>query len=358
MDEHRDIYKKSEDESDSSSKLLPAYELTPDQVRTRTRQQVVVFTTIMIGILAGVALYFYLQEENQKNSKLEEALSMPLPTMRRPARPEPPAESLTAQDLDLASLRPPPDLSPQKMADAMTQLREANAHLMARRFDEAEAGARRALEIWPQMNAALRMLGLIHGQRGQVDQAIAVLEKAVKADPFNAQTHNNLGTAYMQKRQFAKAEESLLTALKIEPGFNLAHMNLGLLYLVMSRYDQAIDNFEEAARTMPDDLNLLNNLGVCFLRAGRPEDAREQFQKLVGVAPDFAAGYFNLAISYAMEKNTGAAMEWVRKGTEHCDPTTARSYLSDSDFDTLRAQPEFQQFVQSLYPDWATAPGI
>ncbi len=349
MDEHRDIYQKPGSENKAGN-LLPAYELTPDQVRTRTRQQVVIFSVVMVGLLASAAIYFYFQEPHSKNSELEDALKTPIPERgtTKPAEEPPPAPPPPEQ--------PPPDLSPQKMAEAMTALREGNKYLLAHQYDQAELGARQALEIWPNMNAALRMLGVIYTQRGQVDQAIAVLERAIKIDPFNGEAHNTLGTAYLQKRMFTKAEESYLTALQLRPNFVMARVNLGMLYLILGRHDQALDNFEEARKFLPDDVNLLNNMGVSYVRLQRFDDARAVFLHAIEVAPETAVAYFNVAITYTLQGDFTTAMDWIRKGAAHCPPTSAQQFLNDPDFDKLRSLPAFQEFARSLMPDWISAP--
>jgi tetratricopeptide (TPR) repeat protein len=358
MEEHHDIYKKPGD-APHPAPALPAYELTPEQVRTRTRRQTVMFSAIMVGLLAAAATYFYVQELGQHKTELEEALSTPVPPRKTPGLPlDPAVEPFPREEIDAAAQQPPEGISPQKMADAMGHLRIANDHLGARRFDPAEAEARKALRVWPEMNAAMRMLGMIYTQRGQFDQAIAALERSLKTDPFNPETYNNLGAAYMQKRLFNKAEEYLLTGLQIRPGYAVAQLNLGLLYIVWGRYDQAVDNLEDALQQMPDNANLLNNIAVSFIRLGRYDDARRHLERLIELRPETAAAYFNMAISHTLEQNFPGALEWIRKGMQHCDPAAAQSFLADADFDSLRNYPEFQQMIKRLYPELPASPGI
>jgi Flp pilus assembly protein TadD len=228
--------------------------------------------------------------------------------------------------------------------------------LLARDLEKAEIHARKALEIWPNMNAAMRMLGVVHTQRGQFDQAILELEKALKNDPFSAETYNNLATAFMQKGQMEKAEELLNTSLQISPDYRVAFLNLGLLNLTRGRYDAAVDYLERAIEQAPNDPSPRNNLAVALMRIGRYDDARKQLLLLVDLNPGVPNWYFNLAITYVLENNFPEAMNWLRRGAQLCAPMTCQKFLSDNDFNPMREYPDFKKLVESLSPNIPTPP--
>ncbi len=360
MDELRDIYKKADD-SGETQKVLPSYELTPDEMRSRVRKQVVSLTVIMLVLLGGAVSYFYSQEADYEDNELLLALKSPIPT-NKPSMliPEP---DVTLADLDVPTAAEfeqeksaERDISPQKMSEAMGEIRIASEAMKQRDWDAAEERLRKALAIWPDMNVALRLMGHLYTQRGQFDQAIVIFERARKGDPFNAEIYNNLAAAFLHKRAFERAEELLTTALQIRPGFAPAHLNMGLLYLVWGRYDQAIEHFQNALVTMPSNPSLLNNMGVAMLRTGRYDEAREQFKAIIDRSVDASAAYFNMAITYALEGDPAEAMEWIKRGATHCSPAVAQGYLKDSDFDSLRGMPEFQSFVRDMYPDLPRGP--
>ena len=65
---------------------------------------------------------------------------------------------------------------------------------------------------------------------GQMDQAVAELEKAVAASPSQPIFHNQLGVAYRENGQFAKAREAYERALSLDPNYAAPHLNLGILH--------------------------------------------------------------------------------------------------------------------------------
>ena len=360
MDERHDIYQ-APPPAPPEPAPLPSYDLLPDVARRKAVRQTTLLAAVMTLLLVLSAVNFLVQESHwNKTSDLREALNRPvIPGENRTLVLQgnmAPEVAPVEPDLEPGGETPPPDVSPARMAEAMGHLRIANDYLRARDLDRAEDEVRAALAIWSGMNAGQRMLGVIHLYRGQFDQAIAVLERALHTNPFSAEAYNNLATAYLHKRMYDRAEELLLTAVQMRPGFMPSELNLGLLYILLGRYDDAIGHLAGALEQMPDHPSLLNNLAVCHIRLGRYDEARAPLLRLVEHATSSPAPYFNLAIVAALQEQHAEAMEWIRRGAEHCSPTECQTYLKDTDFDRLRGFPEFQRFSRSLYPELPTLP--
>lgn len=359
MDKNGDIYKKAPDTGGKAPGDLPLVELTPAQVRARTLWSSIGFVLIMLALLGVATWYIYQQEKAPRDSDAEPSMTLTsapfgrtltgdAPPPARIAVPEPVVSATTAE--------PEVQIEPERMAQAMGEVRTANDYLHARNWNQAELHARKALEIWPDMNAALRLLGVVYTQRGQFDQAIVLLERALKASPFNVEIYNNLATAYMQKGQYDKAEELLQTSLQILPGYRIAFLNLGLLSLLRGQFEAAADYLERAIEQVPDDPPPRNNLAVALIRLGRYDEARTHLQYIVERHPDLPNSYFNMAITYVLENKFPEAMEWIRQGGARCSPIVCQQFLADNDFNSIRGTPEFQAFIKSLYPDLPTPP--
>jgi Flp pilus assembly protein TadD len=360
VDEQRDIYRKPA--SSENKQELPAYERSPDQIRNEVRRKVILFGLLLLAFGVYAAITAWNEWKKTDNQELRSMLSRPTAVTNAAARvvtlPQPLAP--TMDDFNFreisTNVASTEGVSPQKIADAMAQIRAGQQYLAARDWDRAETHATNALAIWPEMNLALRMRGVVFTQRGQFDEAIEVLEHALRRDPFSAEALNTLGTAYMQKRVFDKAEELFQTALNIRPGYAVAEVNLGLLYLLTKRYEPAIEHLQAAAPQLPDNVAIPNNLGVCFIRAGRYEEARRCLRELIRREPRRAAPYFNVAMSYSLEKDVTNAMQWVRQGAEQCSPVDAQRFLMDADFANMRDTQEYQKFIRELYPQLPAGP--
>ncbi|MFH0954311.1 MAG: tetratricopeptide repeat protein [Verrucomicrobiota bacterium] len=354
MDEHRDIYRKPESQPRRNEGPVTV-EPTPAEIRARTRRSTIGFTLVMLALLGGSTWFIYIQEKETERA-VQERDTLSIAALSRQTGAVPSIRFETPRTAITAPVEPSPEgeaagINPEKMAQAMAEVRLANDYLRAREFDPAEAHARKALEVVPNMNQALRLLGVIYTQRGQFDQAIATLERALKSNLFSAETYNNLAAAYMQKGMFDKAEELLQTSLQISPDYHIACLNLGLVYIAKGQYEAAADSLERAIARVPNDPGPRNNLAVALLRTGRYDEARTQLQTVVDNNPQLPNSYFNMAITYVLEKRFDDAMAWIRRGAQHCSPMACQQFLSDNDFNSMRDQPEFKKFLDALYPE-------
>ncbi len=74
---------------------------------------------------------------------------------------------------------------------------------------------------------------------GGYNGAIAILKKAVKSNPRNADAWNYLGYSYRKVSRFEDAHEAYTRALAIDPRHRGAHEYLGELYLQTHHLDKA-----------------------------------------------------------------------------------------------------------------------
>ena len=95
--------------------------------------------------------------------------------------------------------------------------REGIALKQERKFEEAIAKFRQALDLHPAFAASYANMGTCFGGLHQPDSAIAYLEIATGMNPYNWRVWNNLATAYFTKGAYNRAEEYLLKARKIGP---------------------------------------------------------------------------------------------------------------------------------------------
>jgi len=350
----KDIYASPEGDAGDGGAPIPPTDPTPPQFR-RVRRNILLFLLLMTAILAVATWLIYLQERRGVRDDLatDVLAEQRIPAARRrllqgnaslprifaPAPPRSGSETGTVVKID-----------PQKMGRAMGEMRLAQQYLRVRDWDRAEQHARQALAIWPDMNAALRMIGVIYTQRGQFTEAIEILERALKADPFNAEIYNNLATAYMHGGDMQRAEDLLLAALQIHPTYTAARLNLGLLYLAADDYASAAEALEEVIDQAPEQSSIRNNYAVALLRLGRYEEARRQLGLVIKRDPGLVAAYFNMAITYVLEGDAEKAMNWIHKGAEYCSPVTLEKFLADSDFDAIRDNPDFKALIRKEFP--------
>lgn len=129
---------------------------------------------------------------------------------------------------------------------------DAKRALATGQVAQAEQGFQALTRTHPDLGGPHADLGLIYRQSGKLPEAVAALEKAVRASPQQPTYLNQLGLAYRQQGRFDKAREAYEQALAIDPDYATAALNLGILndlYLGDSR--RAVELYERYLALSP-----------------------------------------------------------------------------------------------------------
>jgi hypothetical protein len=100
----------------------------------------------------------------------------------------------------------------------------------------------------PNAVPALDGMAHIHFDKGEIEKARALLEKAVQLNPNDYQVHNNLGVIYAAQGHPEQAIQQLTQSLAIWPNNGSAHYNLARIYAGLSPpdYERASYHLEQA----------------------------------------------------------------------------------------------------------------
>ncbi len=116
-----------------------------------------------------------------------------------------------------------------------------------KKFDEAEAQFRKALEINPDSPMTLNYLGYMFADRGvRLDEAVELIQKALEMDPNSGAYLDSLGWAYFRQNRFDLAEEYLQKALEHIPADPTIRSHLGDVYYKTGRVSQAVTEWKSA----------------------------------------------------------------------------------------------------------------
>jgi serine/threonine-protein kinase len=166
---------------------------------------------------------------------------------------------------------------------------------MAGYWKEAAAACRRALEADPHNPHPLRVLGndLWHNN-GRIEDATALLRKAVEIDPSFVNAHYDLGILYWQTGQHEEAAKAFRAVTQLTPRDAYAHQHLGLELAMTGRPAEAIDELKAAIALRPSEYPLHMDLGAMLRSQGRLEEAADSFRQATTIKPQ-AGGWSDLA---------------------------------------------------------------
>lgn len=128
-------------------------------------------------------------------------------------------------------------------------------HEREKRWEQAEADFLKALELEPEQPDVLNYLGYSWVEmRINLDQALAMIERAVAARPDNGYIIDSLAWVYYR----------------------------------LGRYEEAVQRMERAVQLMPTDPILNDHLGDIYWAVGRRVEARFQWRRALQFDPDEA----------------------------------------------------------------------
>jgi tetratricopeptide (TPR) repeat protein len=118
---------------------------------------------------------------------------------------------------------------------------------------EAEQAFRKALDFDKNNPSVLNYLGYMLADRGQkLDEALAMIQKAVDADPINGAFLDSLGWAYYKMDKFELAEQYLKRAVLFAARNATMYDHLGDVYFKTGRFREAQDSWTKGLQFADD----------------------------------------------------------------------------------------------------------
>jgi len=155
---------------------------------------------------------------------------------------------------------------------------------------------------------------------GNLDEAVRLLEGAIRQDPKYARAHAGLGQAYLKRyaitkdpQWLAKAQSATEQAAALDNSLALAHVNLCTLLTETGRFEVAIEEGRRALALNPLDSDAYRELAKAYVGAGRREEAEKTYQEAIQLRPGFWLGYKELGVFYSHSQRYADAEGSFRK---------------------------------------------
>jgi TolB-like protein/Tfp pilus assembly protein PilF len=149
----------------------------------------------------------------------------------------------------------------------------------------AEASARRALEIDPQLAEAHFALGFVYEQRREFDLMAEQMRKVLAFNPNHAHAHDSQADVlYRMSGEMDSALVEYEVALRLDPFLLPAHLNKALSLNHKGQFVEADRQLEELIRQNPVPL-LLNGRGETLLQRGRYQEAQASYEAALAAVP-------------------------------------------------------------------------
>jgi eukaryotic-like serine/threonine-protein kinase len=187
-------------------------------------------------------------------------------------------------------------------------------------IDRAIALLTRAVEADPRYALAHTALGEalwrkyeFDRQAADIEQAVAHCEMALAIDNRLAPVHVTLAMIARGRGRYEEAVAVAQRAVELDPVSSDGYRELGRAYEELKRLPDAEATYRKAIDARPDDWLAYNTLGSFLLARSRLPEAEAAFKHVMALTPDNTRAYNNLGVTFfAMGRADDAASMWER----------------------------------------------
>ncbi len=156
-----------------------------------------------------------------------------------------------------------------------------------KKYEEAATLFKQGLEKEPENVDLLFRLGVVYDKTGQKEAVIQQMKTIIKIAPDDANALNYLGYTYADMGiNLDEAQALVEKALKLDPDNGYITDSLGWVFYQKGEMDKAIELLSRAVELTPEDSILLEHLGDAYLKNGQTRKAMDAYQKSLQFADD------------------------------------------------------------------------
>jgi tetratricopeptide (TPR) repeat protein len=178
---------------------------------------------------------------------------------------------------------------PQKIGMALQ-------HHQAGRLSDAQAIYHEVLAIDADNIDAFHFLGVIAYQRGDHEQAVQLISRALARNEANAIAQNNLGNVFKAQHKLDETLRCFQNAVAISPDYADAHINLGNMLKDRGQLHDAATLHQKAVALSPHSPDAHFALGNTQFALGKVEEAEESYRHLLVLRPDYEFAKFGYGL--------------------------------------------------------------
>jgi adenylate cyclase len=229
------------------------------------------------------------------------------------------------------------------------------------------------------------------GRTHWLARAIELNQEALARDPSSLEVQFGIAMVYAHQGRLADAKRAMLSILESDPQYYPACMRLGMLaersgdaelqaaltwyrraaelrphdddpwrYLaglhrrlgqVEAAHEAALKVIEITSRKLEaslDDVVVTSRLAEGYARYGGKEETHAILKRVLQLDPTDGQALYHSACAYALLGERNATLASLRSAYDNGFRAVAHSVRSDSAFDSLRNQSEFQIFIAEL----------
>jgi tetratricopeptide (TPR) repeat protein len=165
-------------------------------------------------------------------------------------------------------------------------------------------------------------LGVLYFQKGEASNSDALLQKsevflqkAVAANPDNAETQFYVGLLRYKQNRDAEAMTAFKRSVQLDPNNAETYYYLGEIYDRQDNAQEAINAYQKAVQLNPKYTEAWFDLGVAYFNRDRLPEAIDAYKQAIKLNPNYAEAHANLADIYRLSNKLDEAIAEYRWAT-------------------------------------------
>jgi tetratricopeptide (TPR) repeat protein len=157
-------------------------------------------------------------------------------------------------------------------------------------LSKAVKNLQKAVEIYPEYDAAWALLGEVRMEQGKAKEAEAAFSKAAEVNPVAVKPRLGLAQLALEAQQWEEASRLAQEALELEPNTPRGLLYTGLASYYAEQYGEAMKSFqklEETGKANSFPIALLH-LGMLYAMRGDIPDAAQRLRTYLEVEEESA----------------------------------------------------------------------
>jgi TolB-like protein/DNA-binding winged helix-turn-helix (wHTH) protein/Flp pilus assembly protein TadD len=212
---------------------------------------------------------------------------------------------------------------------------------------DADRHYKRAIELNPNDEKALRNYSFHLACMGRHEESIALVERSRRLNPVSPVAQFQVAMNLYLARRYEDAISEAAATLDLAPGFGAAHILLGRVYVAQGMPDRAVEELERAHVLMGPRPDVITPHAYVLARAGRRLEARAMLDELRRISKPRDPAPIRIAFLHIGLGETDRAFEWLERAIDARDWQVALLNIEPA-FDTLRSDQRFAALVERV----------
>ncbi len=182
-------------------------------------------------------------------------------------------------------------------------------------YQKAQQYGNRTNQIEQQLDNQINNYGKqasAYAKKGNYQEAINLLEKAISEHSETASLHFNLGLNYLEIGNSRKAREEFKKTIELNPAHAKAYQGLALIYYEREQYNDAAAYYLATIDAGKQDEFVYYKLGSCYFRLKRYDSAAEQYQQAILLNASEKQYHYGLGLAYLYNEHYLKSIEVLK----------------------------------------------